>query len=525
VIARRILTAFVPILFLAACGSPDALPGGSSDQPDVILFSIDTLRPDHLGSYGYSRDTSPYMDELAAEGTRFQDAWSPSPWTLPSHATMLSGQMPMRHHAIEASHVIDEGSPALAAAFRAAGYKTMAAVSSIFVSSKYGLDRGFDGFEDFGLAAGELATGEEIDAQQVFAAALAWARDQSDGEPVFLFLHVYDVHYPYDAPSPYDEQFGPAAPRDQLSYENYFHYFRQPLSEEELRLQVEQYDEEIVYTDAMLRLFHETWTASRPNTILSIVSDHGEEFGERGSWGHAHTLMPEVLRVPWIVSGPDVKAQTIAARAGLEDLAPTLAGLARVSFAEGDGASFADEIRTGVVSPRQQIAASLASTSRFNTLKLRWHTPPYDLIVDLARGGYALYDLEQDPGANVNLIATQTDRAIQINAEMFRALGQPWLGRVTGRIETDGVIVVDGARQESPYALEAGRHFALFPLDATMSFHPVDGATSGPWQLLGGAMPPNDDPALAYEGELPQVAPAGLTAEQEERLRTLGYIH
>jgi arylsulfatase len=522
--ARSVFVTALCVVSLAACTEQEHLPKGSSDRPDIIVLSIDTLRPDHLASYGYERETSPFMDELARTGTRFGDAWAPAPWTLPSHATMLTGQLPMRHHAIEDAHVVDAGSPALAAAFRAAGYKCMAAVASIFVSSKYGLDRGFDRFEDFGIAAGELEKGEEIDAQQVFDAAMAWAEEQPGGEPIFLFLHVYDVHYPYDAPAPYNAKFGPAAPRDALLYENYFHYLRQPLTPEQMSRQIEQYDEEIAYTDAMFGAFHSRWTGRRPNAIFSVVSDHGEEFGERGSWGHAHTLMPEVLRIPWIVSGPGVKAQSHGARVGLEDLAPTLAGLANLTFADGDGVSLAQLIRHGLVPSRPHAAASLASTSRFQTLKLRWHAAPHDLVVDLAQGGYALYNLETDPGAFENLLPDHTDKAIQLNAQMFRALGQPWVALADGHLETDGIIVVDGARQQSPLLLEAGQRFALFPLDARLSFHPDAGESSGPWQLLGGAVPSPDEAALAYEGEIPQVAPVALSPEQEEQLRALGYI-
>lgn len=509
-------------LLAVGCGEDRTLPAGDPERPDIIVLSIDTLRPDHLGSYGYTRDTSPYLDGLAAEGTRFADAWAPSPWTLPSHATMLTGLRPLDHLAIEEDFSVDKNAPAVAERFQSEGYGTMASVTSVFVSGKYGLDRGFSAFEDFGIATGDFPKGQEIDAEEVFEAAMRWAGAQADGQPLFLFLHVYDVHYPYDAPAPFNEKFNRAVPREELAYENYFHYLRQPLNETQMRAQVDQYDEEIAYTDDQLRRFHEAWVDERPNTTLVVVSDHGEEFGERGSWGHAHTLLPEVLRVPWIVSGPEVRTQVCPDRVGLEDLAPTLAGLAGIDLRGAAGSDLSDYLRSGSFEA-QTPRAPIAGTSRHRSAQLRWHRPPLDLIVDLGRGSYALFDLAADPRAAQNLLPDRTEQAIELNNQLFQSLGQPWVVQRGGSLESDGAILMDGARQSSPVEVEAGRRFYLYPPNASIRILIEDGSTGGPWSLLGGAMP-HDQEALRYEGTLPDVGPAELSAEQEERLRALGYI-
>ncbi|MCA9491470.1 MAG: sulfatase-like hydrolase/transferase, partial [Myxococcales bacterium] len=117
------------------------LPPGKPGQPDVLLVSIDTLRADHLGTYGYARDTSPFLDQLAEEGTLFEQAWSPTSWTLPSHTTMLSGTLPVHHGTIDDHLTIEPTLPLLQESFRKAGWGTIGAVATLFVSSRYGFDR------------------------------------------------------------------------------------------------------------------------------------------------------------------------------------------------------------------------------------------------------------------------------------------------------------------------------------------------------------------------------------------------
>jgi len=523
-VSSRWLLGFAVLLF--ACGAEEGpqLPAPDPQRPDLIVLSIDTLRPDHLGTYGYARPTSPYLDELARAGTVFESAWSPAPWTLPSHATMLTGLLPLRHHAIEEQHQIDAAAPSIAVSLSAAGYLCKAAVSSIFVSSKYGFERGFDDFQDFGLGDGSYESGRELDAVDVFDDALSWAARQPDERPIFLFLHVYDVHYPYAAPSPWDAKFDPPTRPADPKYENYFHYLRNPLSPEQLRRQIDQYDEEIAYTDDQLRRFHETWLRERPGARLIVVSDHGEEFGERGSWGHAHTLYPEQLHVPWIVHGRGVRAQRVSERVGLEDLAPTMASLGASAWEASDGADLSSRLLSGVPVARAAEAARWAGTSRFRSAMLRWHEQGYDLHVDLARGGYALFDLGRDPASVRNLIGEERARAERMNGELFRFVGAPWTNLVEGTLQSDGALLVDGVPQQQPTLLPAGTRFLIWPPDSELRFAPSAGGSSGPWKQLGGALPAGDDPALAFDGPRPDVQPTELSPEEIERLRALGYI-
>ena len=192
--------------FLLACTAPPTVPPGS-DRPDIVLVSIDTLRADHLRSYGYARDTSPTIDALAARGALFLDARSPAPWTLPAHATMLTGLLPANHEVIEDGLGLADDTPRLASVLGAAGYRTGAFVTALFVSRTYGFDRGFERFEDFDIRTMKENLTKETDAGDVVDAALAWWSTVPAGEPVFLFLHFYDVHYDYDPPGPYGSIF------------------------------------------------------------------------------------------------------------------------------------------------------------------------------------------------------------------------------------------------------------------------------------------------------------------------------
>jgi hypothetical protein len=294
--------------------------------------------------------------------------------------------------------------------------------------------------------------------------------------------------------------------------------------------QVAQYDEEIAFVDDAFRRFVEKWRGDGRQAIVVVTADHGEEFGERGSWGHAHTLWPEQLHVPLIVNGPGVQAQRISARAGLEDLAPTLAALGGVSFpVRGDGVDRSAQIREGALPPPGPIPARFADTSRFETLVYRWHEPPYDLYVDMARGARSLCDVQSDPRCEHNVYKGNREHAEEMFGRMIDWLGAPWVAREPGRIEVElgsGIAWIDGARKADGLDVEAGDRFQVEPGDAIVRFVPAGepGRSYGPWRPLGGTVPGQGCP-LAFEGrytvgsELPE-----LTGEERAMLEQLGYV-
>ncbi len=502
-----------------------ALPKGSSSSPDVILLSIDTLRADHLGAWGYERDTSPFMDQLAASGTRFASTWAAAPWTLPSHATMLSGLLPPNHGAIE-DHLQVGKSPMVQEAFAQSGYGTAGIVSTLFVSKRYGFDRGFGHFEDFEIEGAAMNNASTVDAEHVFNHGLHWAQQQDDGKPLFLFLHVYDVHFGYNAPPPFNEKFDRAAKLGDPIYKDYGYYQRQPLTPEQLQHEIDQYDEEIAYVDDAFRKLVEGWRASGRNVIVAVTADHGEEFGERGSWGHAHTLHKEQLHVPWIVNGKGIRRQVVKDRVGIEDLPATVAGLAGVPFPAADGVDRSNQAKTGARPSQGHTSGRFAETSRFDTLRYRWHADGRDLIVDLANAKRGMCDLRSDPGCKTNLYTKKGDpaRGDRLFAEMMVYLGDPWEAAEPGRVDVTGGFIYAGTeRHRKQLEVAPGDRFSVHPADAIVKFTSVDSTEHGPYRALGGELPDVDAP-LGYDGTKAENSSIDLTDEERDMLEELGYL-
>jgi arylsulfatase A-like enzyme len=487
----------------------------------VILLSIDTLRADHVGSYGYARPTTPGLDAMAAGGARFASAWAPSPWTLPSHATMLTGLLPIHHGAIEAELALGDRVPLLQQAFQDAGYVTGGFVATLFVSDRFGFERGFQRFDDMGIDDERENLTASPTAEAVLARARAWASEQPPGQPLFLFLHVYDAHYAYDPPAPWDRRFDRSPDGDDPTYKNYDYYARHPLEPAELAHQIAQYDEAIAYVDDTFRRWTDGWTAGGRRAYVAVVSDHGEELGERGSWGHAHTLWPEQLHVPWIVSGPGVTAQVVSERVGLEDVAPTLAGLAGVPWTATDGVDRSGVVRGGPFGGAP--SGRYAETSRFRSSKLRWHQDPYDLHLDLARGSFALCDLAADPGCTQEVSAVRPTTVGAMAAALYDWIGTPWVVTSPGTVAADGTFLFDGQRVQKRLLAPAGTRFALFPLDAALTWTDTAGGVAGPWRVLGGGAPDAGQP-VQYTGIEPGARPVVLDGGERGQLEALGYV-
>ncbi|HEX5759627.1 MAG TPA: sulfatase, partial [Thermoanaerobaculia bacterium] len=195
---KRLRRLLLGCALLVSCRQSSEAPraAGPVERPDVLLLTIDTLRPDALG-WVAGRNATPHLDALARSGFRFPAAVAPAPLTLPAHASMLSGLVPRRHGVRDNGQVLGGGFPVLGEALRGAGYATAAFVSGFPLSRQFGIDRGFDHFDDR-LTAGEGAWLERPAADTV-AAAAAWA--ERARSPWFLWVHLYEPHYPYAPPA------------------------------------------------------------------------------------------------------------------------------------------------------------------------------------------------------------------------------------------------------------------------------------------------------------------------------------
>jgi arylsulfatase A-like enzyme len=301
--------------------------GGGDSRTNLILISIDTLRADHLGAYGYERQTSPVLDRLADESVLFESVISQAPWTLPAHVTMLSSLYPSTHKATLDDTTIDASIPNLATLLNASGYATAAFIDHVFVSSLYGFDRGFDRFDENG---GGVAA--------IRLRASGWLREQPR-EPFFLFLHLFDVHCPYVPPVGYRELFRSESSQqfDLAGKCGNPHFNSMDLGPGQIAHLIDQYDGGIAHLDANLGMFFADLESIgiTDRTVLMVTSDHGEEFLEHGQIGHERTVHDEVMRVPWIVRIPGTGPIRIPQTVRLLDLAPTALDLLDVPIPEG----------------------------------------------------------------------------------------------------------------------------------------------------------------------------------------------
>lgn len=293
---------------------------------NVVLISLDTLRPDHLGCYGYSRNTSPSIDSLAQDSTIFQNTYATSPWTLPSHVSLLTSLNCIHHQVYHQYHSINPSLLTLADFLRAEGYFNGAITGGGFVSGQFGFSKGFDSY----LVRGQIQSPTASEA--ACHAALEWIERHQDRN-FFLFLHTYQIHNPYSSPAPYNELFlhegGTLKEIDlsalRLNHENRF----KSLTDELRQNIIDLYDSEIRYTDESLikPLVDKLKSLNLyNNTMIILTSDHGEEFFEHKSWHHTHSVYNETIKIPLIIKFFDSehRGKRITKLSRIIDIIPTI---------------------------------------------------------------------------------------------------------------------------------------------------------------------------------------------------------
>lgn len=313
-----------------------ALPGVAHDgRPNLVLFSADTFRADNLADQRTADATGPFapapaLEALVDRSLRFANSWSGSTWTLPSHATMFTSLLPVQHGATEKNHRLARSARTLAEVLRDAGYRTVAVTDAVFVRSVFGLDQGFDLFDQVGSnAPAPLDRAREILAT-------------GDGRPTFLFVHTFFTHTPFVPSQDALDALGSDldvidVPRSieligraQSDLRGATDPAWQPTAafrelEERYRAQVHDFDTE--FASWYARFDELGWPAT---THLFFTSDHGESFGDHREWGHGGALWESQTRVPLLWSGPGVEPGVRADASSGIDLAPTMATLAGV---------------------------------------------------------------------------------------------------------------------------------------------------------------------------------------------------
>lgn len=296
------------LLAAAACGG--------DERPDVLLVTVDTLRADYVSALGYPRPTTPHLDRLAAEGVLFARHYTTSSQTGPAHASLFSGLMPGEHGLVKNGVPVPAAMPWVPEEFARAGWSTGAAVGAVVVGRRFGFERGFGHFDEPGQGDRDTSAAQVLErpAGQVVDRASAWLRGVGPG-PVFLWVHVFDPHEPYQPPVP--APLSPAGAGAFFRARGEASAFFEPA---QLATMLAGYEAEVSYTDRELgRLFAE-FDARDRDSITVITSDHGEGLGEHGYQGHHLYLYEEQAHVPLILRGRGAPAALFPAGTRVESV-------------------------------------------------------------------------------------------------------------------------------------------------------------------------------------------------------------
>ena len=347
----------------------------------VVLVVVDTLRADHLGVYGYERQTSPNLDAWAEHGAVFENAFSTSPWTLPSVGTMFTGQLPSRHLAgtfvrgadgrppnRSQFRQLDTSLPTLAETAAAAGFATVAVINNAFLGPRFGVDRGFELY-DFSPAGNRQLRRADV----VVDRALTWLRNRGEG-PFFMVIHLFDPHMEYDPPETTRGHFSSGLPKTELP--RLTDQIRTALRRGDLfdrDYLVALYDEEILFVDRQLGRLFESLDAEglADNAVVLVTSDHGEELFDHDGFEHGHTVYDELLRVPLVVRGPGIRPARHDLPVSLLDLFPTIVPHSARPFLPVDPAvrcgRYSKEVGFRLVLPTRSAPSTDRSTKRSST--------------------------------------------------------------------------------------------------------------------------------------------------------------
>jgi hypothetical protein len=333
--AEEPATVIEPVVTGLASIPPHATDGAAEpgERPNVLLYVMDTLRADRLGCYGYGRETSPHLDRFAREGIVFRHAIAQAPWTRPSMASIMTGQLPPVHGAVTLRDRLGRDLPTLAEAFRAAGYQTAGFVTNLNVAAPFGFDRGFDRYEH--LAEDPTTPEVYVPADRLHETVLAWLEQRAQDRPFFLYLHASDVHTQRPSPDMERRLLGrprwPRLTRGAAGADG----GKLSLTAAEVQIFDALYDAEIATWDAAFGGFWKTLRAHGrdADTFVVFTADHGEEFHDHGGLEHGHTLYGEQLHVPLVVRLPRGRGggQTADEMVRSIDLLPTLGAFASPS--------------------------------------------------------------------------------------------------------------------------------------------------------------------------------------------------
>jgi arylsulfatase A-like enzyme len=365
------------------CLAAQAGWAGVSGKPNVVIVTIDTLRADHVGCYGYKPARTPNIDSLAADGVLFQRAFTPVPITLPSHTVIFTGTYPMLNGMHDFSgNRVSRDQPTLASILKDNGYTTGAVIASAVLDSRFGLNRGFDFYYDhfdFNRLLESNLDAMERPANAVVDEALRWL-EQHYQKRFLLWVHLYDPHHPYNPPAPYRETF-----------------------------QSHPYDGEIAFADAQLGriLAFLKKKAIYGRTLIVLLADHGEGLGEHGEKNHGFFIYNSTLHVPLIFKLPKAGVHRQVTQAvSTVDVLPTILEELQIAVPKSvQGRTLAAALRGQTAEASPLYSESFLPRLHFNWSELRGLQDESYKFIDGPKP--ELYDLSSDPGELHNLYAAK----------------------------------------------------------------------------------------------------------------------
>jgi arylsulfatase A-like enzyme/Tfp pilus assembly protein PilF len=364
---------------------------------NVVVITIDTLRPDHLHCYGYDRIETPTLDRIAQGGVLFEKGVTQTPLTPPSHASIFTGLNPPAHKVRDTGgFILSPSTPTLASLLQAKGWDTAAFISSAVLKKRFGFDHGFDVYDDQMPRPGnaqEFLEDSERRAGDTVDRAVQWLDSRND-KPFFLWVHLYDPHTPYDPPSPFRER-----------------YKDRP------------YDGEIAYADRELgRLMESLKRKSLPEKMLvAVLSDHGESLGEHGEYSHGVFLYDSTLRIAFLLSGPGVPpGLRVPQQARTIDLLPTILELMGSQAPAGiEGSSLVPLFHGKDAGTAISYAETLFPKINLGWAELRAIRTNQWKYIRAPKP--ELYDLSRDPMESRNVLAEHPSEVRMLEAHLAAA--------------------------------------------------------------------------------------------------------
>lgn len=424
----------------------------SAERPLLVLISIDCLRADHVGAYGYDRPTTPNIDRLSEQAVVFEEAVSTSSWTLPAHMSMLTGLAPSQHGVETLERKLDPKMVFLPELLHDQGYETLGIVTWWFVSQAYGFDKGFDLFRASILSS----------ADDVVDDAIALVRS-GGGNRQFLFLHLLEPHWPYEPPEELLEKFG-GRPSDTSRLLEMVAEGGAPAQPSDIEEVQSLYDAEIADADRALgRFFDELKSLGLYDSALIVVTaDHGEAFYEHDSWQHG-TLYEEVLRVPLIVKFPDGEPARVTSPVSLTNIFSTFVQQAGAKRPEASPPSLWEVAFGPSLSPPSRLVSEYRVTS--DDRHGAWPPPGTSRMVSFRRDGLKyiatltdeqgaaethaleeeLYDLRRDPGEREDLLLERLQQAQSFRARLRTHLSE--MARLETARNTPAIALDEGTKR------------------------------------------------------------------------------